>query len=142
MKTRRGYNPKRKIASPDAASPNERETLSRTATYAGNPDHKRSPADYGLTPGARPRPGKTLCDGDRIILKAEATDLLKAGLLRGTFSCRRSQGWPQNVWSVSASGEVFEAQLENAASGAYHGYPMPEDDDFRAFVKEEWAKRG
>jgi hypothetical protein len=43
---------------------------------------------------------------------------------------------------VSDAGEVFEAQLENPAQGTYHGYPMPEDDDFRRLVLKEWKARG
>ena len=49
--------------------------------------------------------------------------------------------WPQNVWAVSEDGQLFEAQLENPASGVYHGYPMPQDDDFRDIVLAEWQKR-
>jgi hypothetical protein len=29
---------------------------------------------------------------------------------------------------------VFEAKLENAAMGQYHGYPMPAGDPFRSLV--------
>jgi hypothetical protein len=39
------------------------------------------------------------------------------------------------------AGEAFEAQLENATLGVYHGYPMPQNDDFRTVVQEEWDKR-
>lgn len=141
MKRRSGYNPKRRIAPADAFTAEERKALSMSATYGGNPKHKRSPGDYGLTPPAAPRPGKTLCDGARNILKAEAADLLRSGLLKGMCSKTNPSQWPQNVWSVSADGEVFEAQLENATRGTYHGYPMPEDDEFRNVVTREWARR-
>lgn len=50
-------------------------------------------------------------------------------------------GWPQNVWAVSEQGQPFEAQLENPTLGVYHGYPMPQDDDFRTIVIEEWKNR-
>ncbi len=46
--------------------------------------------------------------------------------------------YPQNVWSVSTNGIPLEAQLENAANGTYHGYPMPEDDAFRDIVISKW----
>ena len=69
-----------------------------------------------------------------------ATGLLKSGVGKGMVSLQRRHGWPQNVWAVS--GEVaFEAQLENPEQGSYHGYPMPQDDDFRQVVQEEWARR-
>jgi hypothetical protein len=35
-------------------------------------------------------------------------------------------------------GVPLEAQLENAANGTYHGYPMPEDDPFRDIVIARW----
>lgn len=56
-------------------------------------------------------------------------------------SVRQVQGWPQNVWAVGDDGEVFEAQLENAVQGIYHGYPIPVDDDFRERVLNEWTQR-
>ena len=140
---RAGYNPKRQIAPDDPLTADQREAMAAAANYGGNPEHKRTPGDYGLTPPASPRPGKTLCDGERVILMAEATDLLKAGLRKGIVSIRRCKAgkWPQNVWAVSASGDVFEAQLENAERGIYHGYPVPMDDDFRSVVDREWQSR-
>jgi hypothetical protein len=39
---------------------------------------------------------------------------------------------------VSPEGVPLEAQLENAANGTYHGYPMPEEDPFREIVKAAW----
>ena len=108
--------------------------------YGGNPEHKSRPSDYGLTPPASPRPGKTLCDGAAEIPKARAAELLRAGIRRGIVSVHESSGWPQNVWAV-ADGEAYEAQLENRELGAYHGYPMPNDDDFRVNVMAEWNNR-
>jgi hypothetical protein len=129
------------MAAADALTLAERAGLAARVIYGGNPEHKRSPGDYGLTPPASPRPGKTLCDGDRVILKSEAVGLLQAGLRKGTTSAASPEGWPQNVWAVSDSNQVFEAQLENATQGTYHGYPMPEDDDFREIVLKEWKAR-
>lgn len=141
MKRRSGYNPKRQIAADDRLEAAAREDLAVRARYGGNPEHKWRPGDYGLTPPANPRPGKALCDGVRPIAKDEALSLLQSGLRRGTVSIARRDGWPQNVWAISALGEVFEAQLENAAQGVYHGYPMPADDDFRLVVIREWSAR-
>jgi hypothetical protein len=142
MRRRIGYNPKRRIAPADLLDPAARAGLAARVAYGGNPEHKRSPGDYGLTPPASPRPAKTLCDGERPILKPEAVALLRAGLTKGIMSGTPSGGWPQNIWSVSERGEVFEAQLENAAQGIYHGYPMPADDDFRDIVLQQWTSRG
>jgi hypothetical protein len=141
MRVRRGYNPKRHIAPDDTMSLGTRDALLNDVRYGGNPEHKRSPGDYGLTPPAQPRPGKTLCDGEGPFLKAEAIELLKSGLAKGMVSVRNNNGWPQNVWAISHTGEIFEAQLENSILGIYHGYPMPKDDDFRSEVIREWKKR-
>jgi hypothetical protein len=56
-------------------------------------------------------------------------------------SLQTHHGWPQNVWAV-LDDEAYEAQLENRSQGAYHGYPMPSDDDFRRLVILEWKRRG
>lgn len=141
MKRRSGYNPKRRIAPIDALTSADRADLSKRCGYGGNPDHKRNPGDYGLTPPASPRPGKTLCDAAGSIMKNEAKGLLKRGIRKGMVSQRQSNGWPQNVWAVSNAGDAFEAQLENPGNGTYHGYPMPVDDDFRAKVVKEWQQR-
>ena len=141
MRRRSGFNPKRRMAAADALTSAERAGLAARVVYGGNPEHKRSPGDYGLTPPISPRPAKTLCDGDRAILKSEAIGLLQAGLRKGTMSAAPPESWPQNVWAVSDTHQVFEAQLENATQGASHGYPMPEDDDFREIVLKEWKVR-
>ncbi len=141
MKRRAGYNPKRRLAPAERLDAATRAALAQRCNYGGNPEHKRNPADYGLTPPANPRPGKTLCDGARAIAKDEARALLASGLERGMTSERVINGWPSNVWAVDEAGHVFEAQLENQVTGSYHGYPMPADDDFRAEVVAEWRMR-
>lgn len=142
MKQRtKGYNPKRKIAVNGSVPPSRLRELAQKSSYGGNPEHKRSPGDYGLTPPASPRPGKTLCDGERQILKEEAEAFLRGGLGRGMMSPCAVGSWPHNVWAVSEAGEAFEFQLENPALGVYDGYPMPKNDDFRAAVEAEWMKR-
>lgn len=135
------FNPKRKIASPEEYPENSREKLVSNVKYGGNPEHKKSPSDYGLTPPSSPRPGKTLCDGVNTISKKDAETYLKSGFQKGMLSVRKESNWPQNVWAVSPKGEVYEAQLENKDLGTYHGYPMPVDDDFRREVIAEWKKR-
>ena len=104
--------------------------------YSGNPEHKRNPGDYGLTPPNVARPGKTLCDQVEIYSRSEARTLLREGFERGTFSFQERDGWPQNVWAVTEKGEPLEAQHE--AQGVYHGYPMPEADPFREKVLDRW----
>lgn len=143
METRRNgcYNPKRKVASRGEHVSSERSRLILSVVYAGNPEHKKRPNDYGLNPPTNPRPGKTLCDAQGFFKKSDAEALLQHGIEKGMVSTQNRNGWPKNVWAVSDSGSVFEAQLENSESGSYHGYPLPEDDDFRNDVIREWKTR-
>lgn len=135
------YNPKRRMLPADQWSTELGQRRAAEASYGGNSEHKTRPGDYGLTPPCNPRPGKTLCDVERDFLRTESLALLHRGFERGLVSVQTRNGWPQNVWAVSDVGEVFESQLENKETGTYHGYPMPEDDDFRSKVIEEWQSR-
>jgi hypothetical protein len=136
--SRAGFNPKRRIGRLDDRQ--ERERLAQSIRYGGNPEHKRNPGDFGLDPPARPRPDKTLCDAVAIFERAKALELLRAGVKRGLVSEQWSGEFPQNIWSVTDSGEPLEAQLENRETGHYHGYPMPENDPFREVVEKAWRE--
>jgi hypothetical protein len=140
---RRGnlFNPKRKVVPLDQWKAEEGRRMAEAARYGGNPEHKRRPGDYGLTPPSAPRLSKTLCDAGRDFLRAEAGALLRQGFERGMISAERRNDWPQNVWAVSEDGEAFEAQLENQMTGTYHGYPMPDQDPLRSVILEEWRNR-
>lgn len=138
LKTRRGFNPKRKIAETVCSTRIER--LVACVTYGGNPEHKRNPGDFGLTPPATPRAHKTLCDQVGIVKKQVALDLLKRGIRAGLVSQQEHNGFPQNIWSVDDDGNPLEAQLENVEKGTYHGYPIPQSDPFREKVLEIWKK--
>jgi hypothetical protein len=141
MRRRDGYNPKRRICPFDEVSLEARQNWAAAASYGGNPEHKSKPSDFGLTPPTNPRAGKTLCDKLQDFKKAQALQLLNNGFVRGMVSCQMRGEWPQNVWAV-LDDEAYEAQLENASLGVYHGYPMPADDDFRRIVLLEWNRRG
>lgn len=143
MSMRRGktYNAKRHICEPPP-TPTELERLARQVGYAGNPEHKRNPGDFGLTPPSCPRADKSLCDVARIFRRKDALALLRAGIGRGLISRQWVDKFPQNVWAVTEDGQPVEAQLENQAQGTYHGYPMPESDPFRNVVLEQWSRRG
>ena len=141
MRPRSGFNPKRRIASDDAVTEEQRVDLAGRCQYSGSPVHKRNPRDYGLPGPTSPRPGKTLCDAAGQFLKADSERLLREGFTKGMVSVQQWNGWPQNVWAVSAAGEAFEAQLENREQGIYHGYPLQFDDDFRVKILEEWNRR-
>jgi hypothetical protein len=133
---RQSFNPKRRLA--DALVQVDLETLASGVRYGGNPEHKRSPGNFGLTPPASPRRHKTLCDQADILDRAIALGLLQEGIRCGLVSDAAGARYPQNVWAVSAGGVPLEAQLENPGNGTYHGYPMPEEDPFREKVIEKW----
>ena len=48
-----------------------------------------------------------------------AAELLSAGFLRGMVSEQVRGHWPQNVWTVADTGQVYEAQLENQLAGGW-----------------------
>lgn len=135
------FNPKRRLLAPEQAQARTEElrALADRARYGGNPEHKRNPGNFGLTPPADPRQGKSLCDVAKIFKRCEAEQLLRAGLSRGLVSDRMDGDWPKNVWSVTDDGFAMEAQLENRDLGIYHGYPMPETDPLSSEVIRRWG---
>jgi hypothetical protein len=137
-RTRRSYNPKRALTVklPQA----ELIALANEIAYGGNPEHKRDPGDFGLTPPSTPRGDKTICDEAGIRLRSEALSILRSGVLKGLISRQKSGRFPQNVWAVTGDGSVFEARIENPETGTYHGYPIPGDDPFRDVVFRAWSR--
>lgn len=134
------FNPKRKLLTSAQAEArgDELGELANRARYGGNPEHKKNPGDFGLTPPSDPRQGKSLCDIAKIFKRNEAEKLLRAGLRKGLVSDRMAGDWPKNVWSVTDDGFAMEAQLENPDLGTYHGYPMPETDPLSQEVIRRW----
>ena len=140
MKKRTTANPKRRLrAAPVVGGDLLRlAALAAEAVYGGNPEHKRNPGDFRLSPPSLPRPGKTLCDGAQVFARAQAETLLREGLRRGLVSVQERNGWPQNVWAVAENDVPVEAMLENQERGVYHGYPMLSDDPLREEVLQRW----
>lgn len=130
------FNTKRKLEG--ALEPNYLDAFADSVRYGGNPEHKRNPGDFGLTPPAQPRPDKTLCDIVGIFTRQEAVEFLRAGIRRGLVSKGRRNNHPQNVWAVTEDGYPLEFQLENPVQATYHGYPMPDADAFREAVLTRW----
>ena len=137
--SRTDFNPKRRIGRLD---PDARDRLAAAIRYCGNPEHKRNPGDFGLTPPSNPRQDKTLCDTVAVFEREKALALLKAGVMRGLVSERQVGCYPQNIWSVTESGEPLEAELENRETGQYHGYPMHANDPFRVVIERAWKEAG
>lgn len=140
MKRRYGqFNPKRRIKAPADGDAELLAGLAERVGYGGNPEHKKNPGDFGLTPLSDPRLGKSLCDDAGIFTRRAALELLKRGLKKGLVSDRFDGEWPKNIWSASESGRALEAQLENPVLGTYHGYPMPENDPLASDVLRRWG---
>jgi hypothetical protein len=138
MKPRRGHNPKRRFAPPDRLDQAGRNEPASRLVYIGSAHHKARPGDYGFRPPVSPRPAKSLCDGNRMILKAEAENLFREGVINGMFSDFLENERPKYVWSVDAEGEAYEAKIDRQG---YHGYRLEEDDNFRDRVLKEWKAR-
>jgi hypothetical protein len=134
---RTSNNFKRRIAT--GFSQTALDELARGVRYGGNPEHKRNPGDFGLTPPAAPRRDKSLCDEVGVFRRADALALLRDGIRRGLISDWSGDGFPKNVWSVTLEGIPLEAQLENSGNGTYHGYPLI-DDDFGREVLIRWGR--
>jgi len=130
------FNPKRRLASSGTYSQLELTKFMEDVRYMGNPEHKRNPGNFGLTPPAKPRRGKTLCDEAGILNRTKALEYLRQGLERGAVSEQSVDGWPKIVWSVTEDGTALEAQRDG--TGSYHGYPMPEEDPMVSEIKRFW----
>lgn len=130
------FNPKRKVR--EGCDPERLAQLAKTVGYGGNPEHKKDPGDFALTPPAQPRSDSTLCDTAGIFRRRQALALLRKGASKGLISERMSGAYPQNIWSVTDDGWPLEAQLENQEQGIYHGYPMPTTDPFRNEILTRW----
>lgn len=135
------YNPKRKILDLEECDFHHLSDLASQAQYGGNPEHKRNPGDFNLTPPSSPRAAKSLCDTVGIFKRSEALNLLREGIKIGLVSDRFVDKWPKNVWSVTDDGIPLEAQLESPDRGAYHGYPMQKEDSFCEEVIKQWRIR-
>lgn len=142
VKKRNGqFNPKRRMLKVEACDFERLTALALQAKYGGNPEHKRNPGDFGLTPPSGPRPGKSLCDSVQVLTRQKALELLRKGIEHGLVSDRCAGQWPKNVWSLMEDGTPLEAQLESAEQGTYHGYPMQTGDPFCEEVIEQWRIR-
>jgi hypothetical protein len=136
---RQRFNRKREVTDPPPSAA-ERAALAERVGCGGNPEHKRNPGDFGLIPPSAPRADKALCDAVNILSRSAALPALREGVRRGLVSRATRGSFPQNIWSVTADGVPLEAQLENREMGTYHGYPMSENDDFRATVLGVWNR--
>ena len=132
------FNAKRRIKKLTDGDLQHYSDIAEQIRYGGNPEHKMNPGDFGLTPPSGPRSGKSLCDTVGVFSRQDALKYLKLGLSKGLISDRFNGQWPQNIWSVTEDGYPLEAQIENPATGTYHGYPMPLSDPLAAEIVRRW----
>lgn len=71
------FNPKRRFLEVNADVLKRLDDQSKRVSYGGNPEHKKNPGDFGLTPPASPRQGKSLCDVADVFTRREALTLIK-----------------------------------------------------------------
>ena len=140
MNKRLGNNPNRRIADLDCLDAEQKAKLKKAVHYVGSGHHKRNPMNYGLE-RTNPRPTKSLCDLNQSIPLEQAVRLLQEGVEHGLYSQPGADGFPKYIWSVSESGDVFEAKTDTHGSGKYHGYPLENEDAMREYVKSIWIKR-
>lgn len=136
---RRKVNPKRRLHR--NLDPARASDLARSVTYRGSPLHKRAPGDFGLTPPAAPRPGKSLCDGVGIFNAEVASTLLRKGIERGLVSDDADNGFPRHAWAVTEDNRVLEARCDDPERGMYHGYPLEKHDPMTELVLQRWREQ-
>ena len=115
--------------------------MAERLVYVGSAHHKQSPGDYGFHPPVNPRASKSLCDGHNVILRAEAQQLLRTGVLMGMFSPFEGDGSPKYVWCVDIGGEVHEAKIGRVGIQNYGQLPL----DLRRFhfahsTRSTWSR--
>lgn len=128
-------NHKRKIAYDPALG---RHVLQNGPRYVGNPLHKRNPGDFGLIPPACASARKNLCDDVGIFNRRIAQQLLEEGLRRGFLSVNMCEGWPCNIWAVSAGDIPLEARPDQT-SGTCHGFPLSKNDPLYKEILTRWG---
>lgn len=142
MATRQSNRPDRRLARADTLKPAELERIAASARYVGAAYHKLRPGNYGFVPPSNPRPHKALCDDLRPILRQEAANLLREGIIRGMVSQFEPERLPKYIWAVDEAGEVYEAKTAPVQETQYHGYRLGDNDpDMRAYILSEWKKR-
>lgn len=138
---RRGTTKKKPLTDEDFVSlKSELQMLSSMAKYEGNPEHKKSPGDFGLKPPSAPRAGKNYCDPSGIKSRATAIKLLKEAFQKGLVDKRNNRDvWPKHVWAVY--GDYVLEGKSSGRPGVYHGYPLQIEDPFSDTIKGIWSKR-
>lgn len=125
-------------------SAHEKARLCRNCGYEGDPEHKRRPGDFGLSPPTATNFDKNLCDDTSVDLASleEAQDLFRHGIEMGLVSQKtKHDGYPARIWAIRDDGAVFEARYGGSREGRYHGFPLFHGDANYDMVKQAWEAR-
>lgn len=142
IRKREGNRPDRRIADETTVTAADLTALCQRIRYVGSGNHKLRPGDYGFLPSHNPRPSKSPCDAIRAVLFAEATDLMRQGVLLGMVSRFKDGGVPKYIWAVDADGDVYEAKTRPELEAIYHGYRLGDDErEMRTYILKEWKRR-
>lgn len=142
IRKREGNRPDRRFVDEGFTSSDDREALCARLCYVGSGTHKLRPGDYGFHPSHNPRPSKSPCDAVRAVLLAEASNLMRRGIMLGMVSRFDEGGVPKYVWAVDDAGDVYEAKTRPEHETEYHGYRLGDDErDLRHHILKEWKRR-
>lgn len=124
-----GLRPNRRVKAIWNDCPSEQlKTAATIAIYEGSAYHRRRGNGNSAT---RRYPAASKCD-DRWT-NDTATKALRSAISQGHVSDDWRGGFPRNVWYV-ADEVVYEAFLHNEGVGAYHAFPLNEDEWPRGLV--------
>ena len=81
--------------------------MATKVTYSGNPEHKRNPGDFALTPPSAPRPDKTRAIWRVFGQNPRLCRSCVAACSTRLISVQRRGEFPQNIWAVTSEGIPF-----------------------------------
>lgn len=140
---RSSFNPKRKLAESESIDRARIAALRRQFSYEGSSKHKRWPQNYGLDPYRGERRDAMLCDAHARFDNRSMSSIRSVLLARCLGAALVGDRWegpgPKELWTVSDSGWIFEAQKTNPDTAEYHGYPMALNDPLAQDVYDRFA---
>lgn len=133
---RRSDNDKRELA----ALPLLAEDLARLAErvdYEPYAKHKLHPRAFGLDPIPTVSDDPTYCDGHAQFEPKDMRripSLLRRGIFAGLIGHQGAPYDPRTLWTIDATGWVFEGRITHPGRAIYHGYPLLPGDAMAAKV--------
>lgn len=141
---RRSDNDKRELA----AHPLRQADLARLAdraSYEPYAKHKLHPRAFGLDPVPTISEDPTYCDGHAQFEPSDMARiplLLRRGIFAGLIGQQGAPDDPRTLWTIDATGWIFEGRITHPGRAAYHGYPLLPGDAMATKVIsrfEQWV---